>query len=233
MLHRQHRARVDEAARRRRRPRRSRSAPTSERAEQASQQLTRPPTRRPPAARRRPDPRRDHRRLSAFEAPLKPSRRRRSCSPVITAFAATRADDQAGDARAACRGRSLTMMSTTMFSAARRVGIHGRCTAKKVRVSSRLMPAERQAEGEPEERDRDEVRRLGVELAALEEQPHDRCREHDQERRRGDQQQVDLAHADPDARGACRATSRLAAMRLSVGNSTVATATLNSPCGSM
>src|SRR6478672_862173 len=34
----------------------------------------------------------------------------------------------------------LTMMSTTMFIAARPVGIHGRCTAKNVRVSSRLTP---------------------------------------------------------------------------------------------
>ena len=32
------------------------------------------------------------------------------------------------------------MMSTTMFIAARPVGIHGRLSAKKVRVSSRLRP---------------------------------------------------------------------------------------------
>ena len=34
----------------------------------------------------------------------------------------------------------LTMMSTTMFIAARLVGIHGRCTAKNVLVSSRFKP---------------------------------------------------------------------------------------------
>ena len=33
-----------------------------------------------------------------------------------------------------------TMMSTIMFTPASRVGIHGRCTAKKVRVRSRLRP---------------------------------------------------------------------------------------------
>jgi hypothetical protein len=35
----------------------------------------------------------------------------------------------------------LTITSTIMLSAARRVGIQGRLTAKKLRVSSRLMPA--------------------------------------------------------------------------------------------
>ena len=36
---------------------------------------------------------------------------------------------------------TLTITSTTMFIAARRVGIHGRLSAKKVRLSSRLTPA--------------------------------------------------------------------------------------------
>ncbi len=36
---------------------------------------------------------------------------------------------------------TLTRTSTSMFSAASWVGIQGRCSAKKHRVSNRLMPA--------------------------------------------------------------------------------------------
>ena len=91
-----------------------------------------------------------------------------------------------------------TMMSTMMFSAASRVGIQGRWTREERARQQQVQPAERQAEREPEQRDRDQVRGGGVELPAFEDQPHDRRREHDHERRRGDQQQVDLAHADAD-----------------------------------
>ena len=67
--------------------------------------------------------------------PLKPIRSRRYWS-VITALAAavpiTSPAIPSGLYRA-----TLTMMSTTMFVAASAVGIHGRCTAKNFRVSSR------------------------------------------------------------------------------------------------
>ena len=71
--------------------------------------------------------------------PLKPMRRRWSCSAVITTLAATVPMISPAIPSGLYRP-TLTMMSTTMFIAARRVGIHGRCTAKNVRVSSRLSP---------------------------------------------------------------------------------------------
>jgi len=60
------------------------------------------------------------------------------------------------------------------------------------------------------------MRRVRVEVPALEDQPRDRRRQHDHEGRRGDQQQVDLAHALPTVRR-IPAGSRREARRLSVG----------------
>ena len=90
------------------------------------------------------------------------------------------------------------MMSTTMFIAARRVGIHGRCTAKKVRVSSRFRPPNGRLKANQNSAIETKCVDVRVELAAFEQQPHDRRGEHDHERRGRDQQQVDLAHADAD-----------------------------------
>ncbi len=64
-----------------------------------------------------------------------------------------------------------------------------------MRVEQQVRAGERQAEGEPEERGRDEVRRVVAERAALIDEPHDRRREHCGERGSRDQQEVDLAHA--------------------------------------
>ena len=125
------------------------------------------------------------------------------------------------------------MMSTTMFIAARRVGIHGRCTAKNVRVSSRFRPPNGRLNANQNSAIETRCVDCAVKWPRWKSSRTIGFGEHHQERRRGDQQQVDLAHPDADARGASRSTSRLAAMRLSVGNSTVATATLNSPWGSM
>ena len=100
-------------------------------------------------------------------------------------------------------------MSTTMFIAARPVGIQGRLSAKKVRVSSRLRPPKGRLTAN--QNSAIEVRWVerAAELPALVDQPHDRRREHHQEGRGGDQQQVDLAH--PDRQRAAHARARRAA----------------------
>ena len=70
------------------------------------------------------------------------------------------------------------------------------------------------------------------ELAALVEQPHDRLGEHGGGDARRHEQEGDLAHAD--GHGAAEAVHvTRAASREMAGNSTVATATENIPCGSM
>ena len=127
----------------------------------------------------------------------------------------------------------MTMMSTTMLIAASLVGIHGRWSAKKVRVSSRLSPAKGRLKANQNSAERDQVRRAGAEVAVLEDEPGDRRGEHDHQRRRRDQQQVDLAHPVAERAAHLAGVARGRPCRLRVGNSTVATATLNTPWGSM
>ena len=71
-----------------------------------------------------------------------------------------------------------------------------------------------------------------MKAAVLVDQAGDRHGQHRQQRRRRDQQQVDLADAVAQRAPHARRIAG-AAMRLSVGNSTVATATLKMPWGSM
>jgi hypothetical protein len=59
-----------------------------------------------------------------------------------------------------------------------------------------VQTAERQTEGEPEQRDRDKPGRAGAEAAVLIDQPYDGRGEDHQEGRGGNQHQVDLADAD-------------------------------------
>ncbi len=108
-----------------------------------------------------------------------------------------RADDQPGDPQRLVEGEQ-TMTSTTMLSAARRVGIQGRWTAKKVRVSSRFSPPKGRLNANQNSAIETRWVDFGAEGPAFEDQPHDRGGEHDHEHRRGDQQEVDLAHPDPD-----------------------------------
>jgi len=89
----------------------------------------------------------------------------------------------------------LTTASTTMFIAARRVGIHGRLRAKKARLSSRLTPAN----GRLKANQNSAVETRCVERAALVDEPGYRCGECEQEPGRGNQEQIDLA--DPVAYG--------------------------------
>ena len=85
-------------------------------------------------------------------------------------------------------------MSTTTLIAASLVGIHGRWSAKNVRVSSRLTPLN----GRLKENQNSASETRSVECgpnAVLVDQPRDRRGEHQRDRRRRDQQQEDLAHA--------------------------------------
>ena len=74
---------------------------------------------------------------------------------------------------------------------------------------------------------------LGAERAALVDEPGQRLREHGGEDGGGDQQQRDLADAVARWCGAARRGRRARRSGESVGNRTVATATLKMPCGSM
>ena len=126
----------------------------------------------------------------------------------------------------------LTMMSTTMLIAARRVGIHGRCTAKNARVSSRLRPPNGRLNAN---------QKSAIETMCVECVP--KCPRWKSSRTIGVASTIMNTDAGISRRLIWRMpiptarliadTSRPAAIRLRVGNRTVATATLKSPCGSM
>ena len=126
----------------------------------------------------------------------------------------------------------LTTMSTTMFIAARRVGIHGRCTAKNVRVSSRFSPPNGRLKANQNSATETMCVECGLNSPRWNSSRTIGLGSTIMNAAAGISSRLIWRMPMPTARRIA-ATSRLAAMRLSVGNSTVATATLNRPCGSM
>ena len=91
-----------------------------------------------------------------------------------------------------------TITSTIMFSAASLVGIQGRWSAKKVRLRSRLTPANGRLHANQNSARRHQVRGERGEGPVLVDEPRDRRRQDRHQRRGRDQQQVDLADAVAD-----------------------------------
>ena len=124
-------------------------------------------------------------------------------------------------------------MLTSSDRPASAVGNHGRWSEKNVRVSSRLAPLNGSEKLNQNSASAHLVGRGGAELPALVDEPGQRLGQHGGEERGGDQQQRDLA--DAVAAGGAQARRSRGGRRSgdSVGKSTVATATLKMPWGSM
>ena len=93
-------------------------------------------------------------------------------------------------------------------------------------------PVEREPARERRESRGDDRRLVGRELAALVQQPHDRLGEHGGGDARRHEQERDLANAYGNGVAEAAMSPRAASLEID-GNSTVATATENIPCGSM
>ena len=104
---------------------------------------------------------------------MKPARRRRAAARHHD-VRDSGADHQARDPQRLVRPIETTM-STTMFIAARPVGIQGRWSAKKVRVSSRLSPPKGRLTANQNSAIEIRCVECGVEVPVLVDQPHDRC----------------------------------------------------------
>ena len=126
----------------------------------------------------------------------------------------------------------LTTMSTIMLSAARRVGIQGLCTAKKVRVSSRLRPANGRLKANQKSATETRCVECGVKLPRWKTSRVIGVASTIISAAEGIRSRLIWRMPLPRVRR-ISAGARRAASRLRVGNSTVATATLKIPCGSM
>ena len=160
-------------------------------------------------------------------------RRRKNAWPTVIAAVATTVPSTTPPIPSGPYSAADTAMLISSVTPASAVGVHGLWRLKNVRVSSRLKPENGRLNENQNSASAVWLVDSASNVAALVDEPRDRLGEHERDRGGRDQQQRDLARC----RCACvrRSPSKSwrATSRLSVGNSTVATATVNMPWGSM